>query len=71
MKGFISGHAQIVFSGQAPEQALTSLEGVALGGEAAIGIAVQQFSNGTLEPDPATGTAILSNYRSAEEMTRR
>jgi len=69
--GFVSGHAEIIFSGQSLEQALTSLESVSLRGEAAIGIAVQQFTNGTLDPDPATGNSVLSNYRTAEEMTRR
>lgn len=68
--GFISGHAEIVFR-QSLEQRLTSLEGISLRGEAAIGIAVQQFTNGTLVPDPATQTSVLSNYRAVEPMTRR
>lgn len=68
--GFISGHAQIVFR-QSLDQVLTSLEGVALRGDAVIGIAVQQITNGTLTPDPESGNSVLSNYRTAEIMTRR
>ncbi len=68
--GFISGHAEIIFR-QSTDQALTSLEDASLRGEAAIGIAVQQFTNGTLAPDPVTGNSVLSNYRSVEGMTRR
>lgn len=68
--GFVSGHARIGFR-QSSAQQLTSLEGVSLRGEAAIGISVQQFTNGALEPDPATQVSVLSNYRTAETMTRR
>lgn len=68
--GFSSGHARIVFR-QSLDQRLTSIEGDPLPGEAAIGIAVQQFTNGALVTDPATQSTVLSNYRSVEAMTRR
>lgn len=66
--GFISGHASILFN-QSLEQRLTSLEGQPVPGEAAIGVVVLQVTNGTLAPDPATQTSVLSNYRAAESMT--
>lgn len=66
--GFSSGHAEIFFR-QSRDQKPTSLDGDLLSGEAAIGIAVQQFTNGSLVTDPATQTSVLSNYRAAESMT--
>ncbi|HKL51443.1 MAG TPA: hypothetical protein VJ908_09760 [Wenzhouxiangellaceae bacterium] len=68
--GFVAGHAEIRFN-EFPESRLISLEGQSVRGEAAIGIVVLQFSNGTLEADPATQVSVLSNYRTAEAMTRR
>ena len=51
-----------------PGDKLVSGNGDAFIGEAALGIAIQQFSNGAVMVD---GDAVLSNYRGAQQPARR
>jgi hypothetical protein len=68
--GFVSGHAELALN-ETGETRLVSIEGQWVRGDAAIGVRVLQYRNGTLVPDPSSEARVLSNYRMAEPMTSR